>query len=141
MSLSAQKVSATSAPGMAAAATAHLFGGARGVASATQSPVEKSYFSTQSGVNDNSVVYYDDQSGLDSNGQRRESPQQQTQTAFMSRQALSFSAISLDPSQGDSSSTMLFSNLLQQGIRGYERSQGLINSGLAPLGSTINQLT
>lgn len=140
MSLSAQKVSATSAPGMAAAATAHLFGGARGIASATQSPVEKSYFSTQSGVNDNSVVYYDDEGELDSDGQRRES-QQQTQTAFMARQALSFAAISLAPSQSDGTSTMLFSSLLQQGIRGYERSQGLINSGLAPLGSTINQLS
>ena len=141
MSLGVQKVSASSAPGMAAAATAHLFSGGRGVAAAAQSPVESAYYSTQAGVNDNSIVHYDDEGNLDPDGQRRESAQQDTQTDFMARRALSFAALIMDPAQGEGSSTNLFSDMLARGIRGYERVQGLVNSGMARTGSTINQLS
>ena len=142
MALGTQRVSAAASPGMAAAATAHLFSGGRGVAAAAQSPVESSNFSAQVGVNDNTIVHYDDEGGLNPDGQRRQSSSSRdTQTAFMSRRALAYAAISLDPTQGDSSSTVVFSDILARGIRGYERSQGLVNSGLASVGSTINQLS
>ena len=126
---------------MAAAATAHLFSGGRGVAAAAQSPVETTNFASQVGVNDNSIVHYDDQGNLNPDGQRRQSQPRDTQTAFMARRSLSFAAISLDPAQGDSSSTMVFSDILARGISGYERTQGLVNSGLVPAGSSINQLS
>ena len=141
MSLSTQKVSVTATPGMAAAATAHSFGGGRGVASALQNPVESGNFSTQVGVNDNAIVYSDDQGNLDPNGKRRESFGRETQTAFMARRALAYTAILMDQAPNEGSSPTGFSDILTKGIRGYERTQGLINSGLAPVGSAINQLS
>lgn len=141
MALGTQKVSAMAAPGMAAAATAHPFSGGRGVASAQQAPVESTNFSTQIGVNDNSILHYDDEGSLNPDGQRKQSTARDTQTPFMARRALAYSAISLDSAQGDNSATTVFSDLMARGIRGYERTQSLVNSGLTPSGSTINQLS
>ena len=142
MALGTQKVSAMAAPGMAAAATAHTFGGARGVAAANQSPVEASNFSMSVGVNDNAIYHYDEEGGLNPDEQRRNSGSpRHTQTPFMSRRALAYSAISMDSQQGDNSSTTVFSDLMARGIRGYARTQGLVQTDIAPSGSTINQLS
>jgi len=142
MALGTQKISALASPGMAAAATAHPFSGGRGVAAANQSPVEALNFSTQINVNDNGIVHYDDEGGLNPDGQRRRSPASQgTQTPFMARRSLAYAAISMDTAQGDNSATTVFSDLMARGIRGYERTQGLVQADLAPTGSTINQLS
>jgi hypothetical protein len=141
MALGTQKISAFAAPGMAAAATAHPFSGGRGVAAANQSPVEASNFSASVNVNDNGILHYDDESGLNPDDQGRGSYNPRgTQTPFMARRALAYSAISLDSHQGDNAPTTVFSDLMSRGIRGYERSQSLVQTHLAPVGSTINQL-
>ncbi len=142
MALGTQKISAFAAPGMAAAATAHPLSGGRGIASASQSPVEASSFSASVNVNDNGILHYDDENGLNPDDQRRNgSSPRGTQTPFMARRALAYSAISLDTHQGDNAPTTLFSALLAKGIRGYERSQALAQTVMAPVGSTINQLS
>jgi len=142
MALGTQKVSAMAAPGMAAAATAHPFSGGRGVAAANQAPVESSNFAMSVGVNDNAILHYDDEGSLNPDGQRRNSNSpRHTQTPFMARRALAYSAISLDSQQGDNAPTTVFSDLMSRGIRGYARSQGLVQTDIAPTGSTINQLS
>ena len=141
MALGTQKVSAMAAPGMAAAATVHPFSGGRGVSAALQSPVEAANFATNIGVNDNSILHYDDEGSLNPDGQRKESAPRGTQTPFMARRALAYSAISMDTSQGDNAPTTVFSDLMARGIQGYMRTQSLVHSEIAPAGSTINQLS
>ena len=140
MSLGAPKVSSVAASGIAASASAQLFSGGKGSASQTQAPVEAANYSSQAGVNDNNIVQNNSQRGYDGNGQNRQNSSRDTETLFMSRQAVSFAALMLDETPADGTSAT-FSDVLARGMMGYARSQMLVNSGLAPLGSTINQLT
>ncbi len=141
MALSAQKVSAVASPGLAAAATVHSFGGARGVASAQQSPVESSNPASFVGVNDNSIMRYEDEGGLNPDGRGKQSFRQGPQTPYMSRSALVFYAGLLDQTdQGASlASTPVFGDYVSRSIQGYERAQNLVNSPWARQGSSINQ--
>ncbi|MDA8230986.1 MAG: hypothetical protein M0006_06585 [Magnetospirillum sp.] len=74
MALSANKVSAVAAPGMAAAATARPLSGGRGVAAENQSPVEAPGFAQQISANDNAILRYDDQNGTGSGGGQYRNP-------------------------------------------------------------------
>ena len=140
MSLGAPRVSSVAASGIAAAASAQLFSGGKGSASQTQAPVEAGSYSSQAGVNDNNIVHYNDQRGFDGNNQRQQNGSRDTETLFMSRQALSFAALMLEESPADGSSSA-FNDLLTRGLSGYARAHMLVDNGLAPLGSTVNQLS
>lgn len=139
MALGTQKVSAVTAPGMAAAATVHAFGGARGIASAQQSPIESSNPAAYIGVNDNSILHYEDEGGLNPDGQGKQSYKQGPQTPYMSRNALVFMAGSLEATNGEAAPMPVFGDYVMRSIQGYERTQNLVNSPWVPQGSSINQ--
>lgn len=126
---------------MAAAATAHSFGGARGVASAQQSPIEATNMAAYIGINDNSILRYEDEGGLNPDGRGKKSNQQSTQTPYMSRGALGFAAGALEAQSNATPIDMAFGDYVSRSIHGYERAQNLINSAWAPQGSSINQLS
>ena len=143
MALSAQRISATASPGLAAAATVHSFGGARGTASAQQSPVESSSSASYIGINDNSILRYEDEGELNPDGRGKQSYQQGPQTPYMSRSALVFVAGALEQTAQDSpaASGAVFGDYLSRSIQGYERAQNLVNSPWAPQGSSVNQFS
>ena len=131
---------------MAAAATAHPFSGGRGISSAQQAPVEAASFAPQTGVNDNSILHYqDDGGGLNPDGRRKESFARTTQTPQMARNAAAFTAAELESDRANAAAMpvnpTLFANMVEQGIHGYERAQNLVGSYLVRAGSQINQLS
>ena len=137
MALSASRISAVAGNGLAAAATARPISGGRGIASATLSPVENSEFSSNIGVNDNAILHYDDQGGLDSDGRRRESPQ--SAPSFLARGAFGFQVESLsqDPAAGGGSS---FLSDVVHGVGVYENNLRIIAPDQIRPGTSLNQL-
>jgi hypothetical protein len=137
MALSASRISAMAGNGLAAAATARPMSGGRGVASAAMSPVETSEFSSNIGVNDNAILHYDEEGGLDSDGRRRESPS--SASPFLARGAFGYQVedLSQDGTTGDGG-TFLSDVLYGVGI--YESNLRAVAPGQVRPGATLNQL-
>jgi len=139
MALSASRIAGgIAAPGMAAAATARPISGGRGVAAASQPAVE-STFASGVGVNDNLILRYDDEGGLNSDGQRREYGRPET-TPFIARSAAAFQVEEIDQA-GGAGDFRLFLNDVVRGIGVYENNIRLTTPGRVMPGSVLNQLS
>jgi len=138
MALGTTKISALAGPGLsAAAATARPLSGGRGVAAAAQSPVEESTFAGSVGVNDNSILHHDDDTGFDPNGQRRDTPDQGT--PFVSHSAFGFQVADADQS-AEAPQQSRFLNEVLRGIGVYEYTLKVIAPNSVRPGSVVNHL-
>ncbi len=137
MALSASTISAMAGNGLAAAATARPLSGGRGVASATLNSVEASDFSSSVGVNDNSILHYDDEGGLDSDGRRRESPP--GASAFLTRGAFGYQVEGLSQESAAGGGGTFLSDVMY-GVGVYENNLRIIAPGQIRPGATLNQL-
>lgn len=138
MALGTQKVTAVSAPGMAAAATSRLGSGGRNVASVSKGPVEDASFSSQIGTNDNSLYRYEDELDL-SFGEKQQEEARREYTPLMTRQANGFrvdEAEEILGSGGDST----FRNEVIRGAGLYERTLSITAHGTVKRGSILNYM-
>ncbi len=133
MALGTSRIAALSgSSGLAAAATARPMSGGRGVAASAQAAVESSNFSSQIGVNDNAILHYDDQGGLNADGQRRET--QQNFSTYYGRAPVSDTG-GLDQNAGGGTLSRVD---IQNGIGQYEFAARLAVPGTPRPGARIN---
>lgn len=136
MALATNRVTATAAPGMAAAATARPVSGGRNVAS-VRDEVEGSGFSPQIGVNDNSLLRYEDDLQFNSGNQGQQ--QREDYTPLMFRSVIGFQVEEAE--QGtDSGGGRVFLADLMSGVGAYEQTMRVTTPGMVKAGSVLNYL-
>lgn len=138
MALGTNRVTAVSAPGMAAAATSRLASGGRNVASVSRGPIEESSFSSQIGLNDNAYYRYEDELDLGFDEKQREDPRREY-TPLMSRQANGFRVDEAEESLGGGSESP-FRTEVMRGVGLYERTLSVTAQGSVKRGSILNYM-
>ncbi|MDO8608779.1 MAG: hypothetical protein Q7R40_19780 [Phaeospirillum sp.] len=139
MALSTRQVGSATASGIAAA-TARVGAGGRNVASATRADVEKLEFSPHLGVNEESMLRFQQESGeLNPDGRRQHRDQRDGFTPLLARNAYS---ANLDSGEEIDShgSPALFLNEVMRGIGTYEENMRVTSPASVRPGSVMNYL-
>lgn len=140
MALGTNKISATAGAGVTAAATSRVGAGGRNVASVTQTRVEGSSFAPQIGVNNESILHYDDPGqGGDSRGQRRREDWPQAEfVALLGRGA--GAGLAAAEQGGDAGGGRPFLTEMMRAVVTYEANMRATNPGSVRPGSVMNYL-
>lgn len=138
MALGTHRVTAVSAPGMAAAATSRVASGGRNVASVSRGPIEPSNFSNEIGVNDNAYTRYEDELDLSFREKKQEEARREY-TPLMSRQANGFKVDEAEEMLGDGGYG-LFRTEVMRGVGLYERTLSVTARGAVKRGSILNYM-
>lgn len=140
MALGTNRVAAHAAPGMAAAATARPSSGGRNVASVSRAPLEEAGFSSQVGINDNSLLRYEDD--LDFGAFEEHRHEERRNTPYMFRMSFGFQADEAEEAlekRGGGGEKLFLSQLLS-GVGRYEETMRVIAPGAVKPGSVLNYL-
>jgi len=139
MALSTRQVGSATAAGIAAATT-RVGNGGRNVASTTRADVEKSDFSPQMGVNEESVLRFQQEGQLNPDGRRQQQNQGDGFTPLLARNAYSAGLDSSEETSGNGTSPRLFLNDVLRGVGTYEENMRVTSPAVVKPGSVMNYL-
>ncbi|CAA7627780.1 conserved hypothetical protein [Candidatus Terasakiella magnetica] len=137
MALSTRQIGSATASGVAAA-TSRIGTGGRNVASTTRPDVEKLDYSHQLGLNEESLLRFQDETGFNPDG-RRQREHRDSQNALLSRGAFGFSVDSINE-QNDGEQPRLFLTDVARGVGSYEENMRITSPGTVKPGSVMNYL-
>lgn len=136
MALGTNKVAAVSSSGLVAASARPASGG-RNVASVSRDPLGEAEFSAQLGINDNSILLYDEERA---ETEQRKKRQEKRGTPFMVRAAWGFTVEEIDDTLDHKGPAKIFLAILLHGIETYESNMRLTTPGAVRPGSVVNYL-
>ena len=139
MALSTRQVGSATASSIAAA-TARVGNGGRNVASNTRADVEKMDFSPQLGVNEESMLRFQQEAGqTNPDGRRQSRDQSRGFTPLLARNAFAASLDNPDEANSDGS-PKLFLDQVMRGIGTYEENMRVTSPAAVKPGSVMNYL-
>jgi hypothetical protein len=137
MALSTRQIGSATASGVAAA-TARVGTGGRNVASATRADVEKLDFTPHLGVNEESILrFQQENTSLNPDGRRQQRESHGGHTPLLARGA--FSVDTLEERGGDDA-PRLFLTEVMRGISSYEENLRVTSPAAVKPGSVMNYL-
>ena len=137
MALSTRQVGSATASGIAAA-TARVGNGGRNVASTTRGDVEKMDFSPHLGVNEESVLRFQQEGQLNPDGRRQQQRDQRDGfTPLLARNAYSTNMDSTDETNADGSPNHFLNDVMRR-IGTYEENIRLTSPAAVKPGSVMN---
>jgi hypothetical protein len=139
MALGTKTVGSISGAGVAAA-TSRVGHGGRNVASTSRLDVERSDFSPQMGVNEESILRFQQENGqLNPDGRRQSQSQRDGFTPLLNRGSLGFEAEAAAEQTADGAPKLFLTDVLR-GVSSYEENIRVTTPGTAKPGSVMNYL-
>lgn len=139
MALSTKQIGSAAASSVAAATTRVGHGG-RNVASSTRPDVERLDYAQHMGLNEESILRFQQGSGLNPDGSRRQRDERAPFTLQTSMRMFGFGTDSAEDGSGDTSGK-LFLNEVLRGIGSYEESLRITSPNSPRPGSVMNYLS
>jgi len=139
MALSTRQIGAATASGIAAA-TARVGNGGRNVASNTRADVEKMDFAPQMGVNEESILRFQQEAGqTNPDGRRQNREQRSGFSPLLARNAYATGLDTPEEANADGS-PKLFLDQVMRGIGTYEENMRVTSPASVKPGSVMNYL-
>jgi hypothetical protein len=140
MALGTNKITASATTGVAAAASSRVGTGGRNVASVTQHRVEDLSFAPNIGVNEESILHYNDQSQSESGGGRRRKEEHGGHfTPLISRGAFGFKVDEAEEANAGSDHEVFLTDVMR-GIGTYESNMRTTSPVTVKPGSVLNYM-
>lgn len=140
MALSTKQIgSASAAASSVAAATARIGHGGRNVASSTRPDVERLDYTQHMGLNEESILRFQQENGINPDGGRR---QREDRGGFAPQTSLRIFEYGTDTSEdgSDPTSSRIFLNDVLRGVGTYEQNIRITSPGSVKPGSVMNYL-